>query len=132
MYLPPFTNTVRWSMTWVYTVSYDTTQTIEAEMVQDVLQCSNPAACPNAATVTGLSIKAADYAECSFFEEDKNGAQITPLNKTTITAGTDIKARCSVDSSQLKFGNITLWEQGFDGYNPTSAKADEIRNAGQL
>lgn len=129
MFLPQQPTTVKWSMTWVYIVTYDP-KPITAEIVNDVMQCSNPADCPNAATITGLSIKAADFAQCSFFDEDVNGSLTKPLNTGTIVAGTDVMARCSWDTLSLEYQNLTVWEQGIDGYNPTSAMAQKIRTEG--
>lgn len=130
MFFPQKPSVVKWSMTWVYIVTYDTKQAIETEMVADVMQCANPADCPNAATITGLSIKAANFAQCSFFDEDVTGALTKPLNTGNIVAGTDVMARCSWDTVSLEFGQITVWEQGMDGYSPTSAMAQEIRTKG--
>jgi hypothetical protein len=91
------------------------------------MQCADPANCPNATSVDGLNIKAADYADCSFTGPDND---VPPLNPPTITAGTDINVRCQWDSVSLKYGAIQKWEQGMDGVTPTSDMMTDIRKNG--
>jgi hypothetical protein len=90
------------------------------------MQCANPDNCPNATSVDGLNIKAADFADCSFKGPENEKA----LNPTTITAGTDIRVRCQWDSVSLKYGAIQKWEQGMDGVTPTSDMMTSIRANG--
>lgn len=91
------------------------------------MQCANPDNCPNATSVDGLNIKAADFADCSFKGPNND---VPPLNPPTITAGTDIKVRCQWDAVSLKYGAIQKWEQGMDGVDPKSLVMKDIRENG--
>lgn len=73
--------------------------------MQNVFQCPDPANCPGAATVTGISIKAAEFAKCSFSGFKADGK--TKLNPDQIVSGTDISVRCDFDTVQLK-----LYDEG--------------------
>lgn len=91
------------------------------------MQCADPADCPNATSVDGLTIKAADYAKCSFTNPNDD----TPaLNPKVVTAGTDINVRCEWDSVSLDYGQIQKWEQGMDGVTPNSDEMRDIRKNG--
>jgi len=91
------------------------------------MQCANPADCPNAVSVEGITIKAADFAKCSFTNPDE---KTNPLNPTTIVAGTDIRVRCDWDKVSLEYGAIQKWEQGMDGITMTGEQMKKIRSEG--
>lgn len=92
------------------------------------MQCADPANCPNAVTVDGLDIKAADFARCSF--TDGKAEATKSLNPKVLTAGTDVKVRCDWDSVSLVYGNVEKWEQGFNDYTPNGAQMKDIRENG--
>jgi len=64
------------------------------------MQCKDPSNCPDSTAVTGVNIKAAEFAECSF-QNPPAIEKETPLNVTRIKAGTDINIRCQWDKVQL-------------------------------
>lgn len=92
------------------------------------MQCKDPSNCPNSTSVTGIDMKAADFAKCSF--EDGLQEKTKALNPKVITAGTDITVRCDWDSVQLVYGAIQKWEQGMDGITLSGPEMKAIRENG--
>lgn len=68
--------------------------------MQNVFQCADPSNCPGAATITGISIKAAEFANCSFSGFQKDGT--TKLNPDQVISGSDIRVRCDWKTDNLK------------------------------
>jgi len=68
------------------------------------MQCPDPANCPDSTAVTGVNIKAAEFAECSFSNPNEQPGDVPPkaLNTKVIKSGTDVKIRCQWDTVQLK------------------------------
>lgn len=64
-----------------------------------MLQCKDPSDCKGAVSITGISIKAAEFASCSFKGKDQNGKE---MNTEKIISGSDIYVRCDWEASQLK------------------------------
>jgi len=61
------------------------------------MQCKE-GKCPDSVAVTGINIKAAEFAECSFKNPDND---VPRLNPKSIKAGTDINIRCQWDTEML-------------------------------
>jgi hypothetical protein len=92
------------------------------------MQCKE-GKCPDSVAVTGINIKAAEFAQCSF-KNPKDIEAETPLNPKSIKAGTDINIRCQWDTDMLVWNDIQMWEQGMDGVTPNSKEMDDIRKNG--
>jgi hypothetical protein len=67
------------------------------------MQCKDPSNCPDSVSIDGISIKAAEFASCSFKNpSEADGGDGSLLNKEVIKSGTDINIRCQWDTVQLK------------------------------
>jgi len=94
------------------------------------MQCKDPLTCSDSAAVTGVNIKAAEYAECSFTNPPKKEAK-TPLNPPVLKSGTDVFIRCQWDPVSLNFGQIQKWDQGMNGADsPNSEERKKIKAEG--
>jgi len=89
-------------------VTYDTSQKIEADKAFTAMQTPSIGA-----TIKGISMKAADFAKCSF--SDFAGKDLN--NPPVIRAGQDVKIWCSWDEVTMKLIRVDVWEQGMDNYD---------------